>query len=257
MRDISSGFLGSFIFKRTLRRWERLEEFARSANLANLRDLRARSVALSQRLSTINHIAETRLTRPVIGSDAMDLPPSTDWSHRPDIWKGPISPTGYAPAKNNTRFGDEVTLYHDCKTPNVSLRQVRNHRLNDLAPYGVQLDVFNFEGSFLSLVLQVPESVTEGLKKKHILRVSLDLTSERPLEMTARLNLKHGPNTEQVSRTVEQAPEGSEVEFDLAYIPFNETRAEQFWIDIFFESPSMNQVRIHDIVLSRHPRAEL
>ena len=47
------------------------------------------------------------------------------------------------------------------------------------------------------------------------------------------------------------------VEFDLAYTRFNETRVEQVWLDLFFESPSMNRVEIRDITLSRHPRAEL
>jgi uncharacterized protein DUF6478 len=257
MRKSMTGKIGSYIQNRTLRRWERLADHARNASLSELRDIRTASRALGQRVGSVNHIAEARLIRPVIGSNAMDLPPTTDWSHRPDLWAGPVTPLGFAPAKNQTEIGHEVTLYHDCKRQMLSVRQVRNTDAIDLAPFGLQMDVFTFEGSFLSLVIKAPDDVVKGLTKKHILRLSLRAQSERVLEMSARMNLKHGPNTEQVSKEINIAADANVVEFDLAYVPFTETRAEHIWFDLFFDSPSMNKTVLRDLTMSRHVRSSL
>ncbi|MFN3527036.1 MAG: DUF6478 family protein [Paracoccus sp. (in: a-proteobacteria)] len=32
---------------------------------------------------------------------------------------------------------------------------------------------------------------------------------------------------------------------------------EKAWVDVIFESPAMNAVALRDIVLSRHPRAQM
>lgn len=257
MREYSTGLINSYLQKRSLRRWERLAALAQTTNLGNLRGLRNAARAVGQRVGDVSHIAESRLIRPVIGSNAMDLPPSTDWSHRPDLWAGPLSPTGYAPARNNTHIGNAVTLYHDCRQQTLSMRQVRNSRPEDLAPFGLQLDVFTFDGSFLSLVVKAPDDVVNGLTKKHILRLSLNAESERPIEISARMNLKHGPNTEQISKAINTGNPDCYAAFDLAYVPFNETRGEHIWFDLFFDSPSMNKVTIFDLTLSRHARSNL
>lgn len=76
--------------------------------------------------------------------------------------------------------------------------------------------------------------------------------------MFARLNVKHGPNTEQIVREI---PLGGSietwVEFDLAYTKLNEKRVESAWIDLIFEGPQMNEVILRDLNLPRHPRAEI
>ncbi len=257
MRDISTGFLGSYLHRRALRRWERFAEIAENAPPETLRSMRARARAIGQRTATVNQIATMHLIRPQQRSNVMDLPPSTDWWFRPALWSAPATPSGFAPVRNNTKISDGVTLYHDCKNSALSLRQLRNGGSGEPAPFGLQMDIFKFNGSFLSLVVRAPDDAVHGLGKKHILRLSVTINSERPLEVTARLNLKNGPNTEQISRALDLSSGRSISEFDLAYIPFNEARAEQIWFDLFFASPSMNQVVIRDLILSRRPRAEL
>ena len=59
--------------------------------------------------------------------------------------------------ETKTGFGDEVTVFHDCRISELTVRQVRNTREADLAPYGLRMDVFNFDGSFLSLVIDLPD----------------------------------------------------------------------------------------------------
>ena len=79
---------------------------------------------------------------------------------------------------------------------------------------------------------------------------------EKPLEIFARLNIKHGPNTEQIVRELPLHEEDIMVEFDLAYTKLNERRVERLWMDLIFEGPQMNQVILRDLTFSRRPRAD-
>ncbi len=120
---------------------------------------------------------------PVSSGDGIERPLGADWAWRPNLWRGPISPAGIAAAENRDRLGDEITLFHDCKVSELTLRQMRNTRDKDLAPYGLRMDVFRFDGSFLSLVLDLPESGLRGLRRTHLLRLNMEVEVEKPLEI--------------------------------------------------------------------------
>jgi len=250
-------YLSDKKFKRQLQHWQGSSDLAQSMPLSDLRVLRKRAGQIGARIDTINHVAVSRLTLPVIGSNAIRKPARTEWAHRPEPWAGPVSPKGVAAIRSKTRIGREVTIFHDCRTTELSLRQVRNTREEDLAPFGIQLDVFNFDGSFLSLVVDMPADSVKGLKRSHLLRLNMIVDSERPQEMFARLNLRHGPNTEQIVRELDIRSREIRVEFDLYYTQFNENRGDAMWIDLIFESPSMNMVTIRDMTLIRRPRANI
>ena len=119
------------------------------------------------------------------------------------------------------------------------------------------MDVFRFDGSFLSLVLELPEDVVQGLTRRHLLRMDAVVEMEKPLEIFARLNVRHGPNTEQIVRELPLHDDDVFVEFDLAYTKMNEKRVEKVWIDLIFEGPEMNEIVLRDLTFSRRPRAEL
>jgi len=225
--------------------------------LGDLRQLRLRAVQLRQALDRVLHVADSRLTLPLIGSNAFQKPLHSDWAWRPELWRGPIYPAGYAAAPTKTSFGDEVTLFHDCKISELTVRQIRNTREADLAPFGLRMDVFKFDGSFLSLVIDLPPEAVRGLKRKHLIRMNSIAESESPLEIFVRLNVRHGPNTEQIVRELPLGQDEIMVEFDLAYTKLNEKRVEAAWIDVIFEGPQMNQVTLRDVTFSRRPRAEL
>ena len=95
------------------------------------------------------------------------------------------------------------------------------------------------------------------LKRSHIIRMDAILELEKPLEIFARLNIRNGPNTEQIVRELPRVEEHHRVEFDLAYSNMNEKRVERAWIDLIFEGPQMNQVTIRDMTFSRRPRAQI
>lgn len=253
MADLIEGFL----HRRVLRRWAQAADRAGQADLETLRLLRSRARGLRRNLDRVIHQAEHRLALPVIGSNAMRKPMGTDWSWRPGLWKGPIPVPGFSSVPGKAAICDGATVFHDCRRSELTVRQIRNTRAADIAPFGFRMDVFRFDGSFLSLVIDLPEEAARGLKLKHLLRMDVIVEMEKPLEIFARLNIRHGPNVEQIVRELPLNEEEVAVEFDLAYSRMNEKRVEKLWIDLIFEGPEMNQIILRDVTFSRHPRAEL
>lgn len=240
-----------------LRRWTALAEGTAALDLAALRSLGGRARALRRQLDRVIHVAENRLALPVIGSNAIRRPMGADWVWRPGLWRGPIPVPGLAAVPGRAPVAEGATLFHDCRMSELTLRQIRNTREADLAPFGLRMDVFRFDGSFLSLVLDLPEEAVAGLKLRHVIRLDVIVEMEKPLEIYARLNVRHGPNVEQVVRELPLNEEEVMVEFDLAYTRMNEKRVERMWVDLIFEGPEMNQIILRDVTLCRRPRAEL
>lgn len=246
-----------FLQRQALRRWTRTAEAVAELDLDSLRKVRGPARAMKRQIDRVLHEAEGRLALPSVGSNAMRKPASADWAWRPEPWRGPLSVPGMASVESRTEVGPGVTLFHDCKVSELTLRQVRNQRETDLAPFGLRLDVFRFDGSFLSLAIDLPAEAAEGLKLKHLIRLDCLAEAEKPLEIFARLNVKHGPNVEQVVRELPPGRAEAMVEFDLAYTRMNERRVERMWVDLIFEGPQMNQITLRDITFCRRPRAEL
>jgi hypothetical protein len=251
------GLLDRIFHRGSLLRWTESARNAAGADLQTLRRERQKARALRHRLDEVLTISDSRLALPRIGSAAFPRPQGTDWGWRPTLWRGPLGQPGATAIQNKTGFGDEVTLFHDCKISELTLRQVRNQREEDLAPFGLRLDVFRFDGSFLSVVVDLPPEACAGLKRRHLIRLDTIIELERPIEIFARLNIRHGPNTEQIVRELPLHEDSVFVEFDLAYTKLNEKRVERMWIDLIFEGPEMNQVTLRDVTLARYPRAEL
>lgn len=253
---------GRHLIDRTLsarisRRWATKAQEAKHTDLATLRKQSERARILKTHLDEILHIADDRLALPKPGSNKFFKPHNADWSWRPQLWRGRLPVPGISSVQNKANLGDEITVFHDCSRTELGIRQLRNLRESDLAPYGLRLDVFRFDGSFLSLVLDLPEACTVGLKRAHLLRMDAIVEMEKPIEIFARLNIRHGPNTEQIVRELPLDQTDIMVEFDLAYSNMNEKRVEKAWIDLIFEGPEMNEVVLRDLTFSRRPRAQL
>lgn len=219
--------------------------------------MRSRARRLRRELDRVIHIAEYRLALPMIGVTAIRKPMGVDWAWRPALWKGQIPLPGMSSVPGRAVICDGATVFHDCQRSELTIRQIRNTREEDIAPFGFRMDVFRFDGSFLSLVLDLPPEAAQGLKLRHLIRVEAIVEMEKPLEIFARLNVKHGPNVEQIVRELPLNEAEVMVEFDLAYSKINEKRVEKLWLDLIFEGPEMNQVILRDLTVSRRPRAEV
>lgn len=253
----SLGLIDRIAQRSALRRWAAAVKEAKTADLALLKTQRNQARRLRHRLDELLHVAENRLALPGIDSDAIAAPHDSDWSWRPGLWSGPLPEPGAASVETGARLGDEVTLFHDCQVSELTLRQLRNTRAADLSPFGMRMDVFRFDGSYLSLAVDLPPAAVEGLTRRHLVRVECIVELESPIEIFARLNVKSGPNTEKLVRELPLKSQERYVEFDLAYSRLNEKRIEKAWLDLIFEGPQMNQVVLRDLTFSRRLRAEI
>jgi hypothetical protein len=257
MGRISDTFWDTALFRRTVQRWAICASDAGQTKLSVLREQCTRARLLRAHLDRLIHTAEERLALPMVGSNGFPRPHNADWAWRPDLWRGPLGAPGMPVVAGKSTLSDGVTLFHDSNCAEITLRQLRNLRAEDIAPYGLLMDVFRFDGSFLSVVVDLPDAAIQGLKRTHILRVGSIIELERSLEIFVRLNIRHGPNTEQIVREMPVDTGDLTVEFDLAYADITEKRVEKVWIDIIFEGPDMNQVTLRDLTFCRRPRAQL
>ncbi|WP_417603943.1 DUF6478 family protein [Primorskyibacter flagellatus] len=250
-------FLDRLTNRAALRRWARAARRAEATDLKELRAQRQHARRLRHHLDKLIRIAESRLALPRIGSTRFPKPNDTDWAYRPQLWRGPLRNPGLSSVVSNATMGEEVKIFHDCTRLELTLRQLRNTRVADLAPFGLQMDVFGFDGSYLSLAIDLPGSAVKDLRRRHLLRMEAIVELENPLRIFARMNIKHGPNVEQLVMELPLTDKAALVEFDLAYSKLNERRVERLWLDLIFEEPAMNQVILRDLTFSRRPRAEL
>lgn len=256
MIDRFQEFIRRRLHSRSLKRWEVAARAAETIDLAVLRQMRSQAKQMRRRVDQVTHMADSRLTLPRVGSNAIRKPPQADWAYRPEIWRGPIDPVGISAVQTRSKIGNAATLYHDCQISELTLRQVRNTREGDLAPFGLRFDVFKFDGSFLSLVVDLPKEATKDLRRNHILRMTAEVETEKPLEIFGRLNIKYGPNVEQVVRELPMDQDDMTVEFDLAHTQISENRLERIWVDLIFEGPELNEINLRDLTFSRRPRAD-
>lgn len=176
MAGVVSRFLDVMLHSRVLRRWGLAADGAATTDLESLRSMRAR--ALRRNLDRVIHEAEHRLALPVIGSNIIRKPLGTDWAWRPDLWKGEIPVPGFSSVPTKAEIFPGATIFHDCRRSELTVRQIRNTREADIAPFGFRMDVFRFDGSFLSLVLDLPEEAARGLKQKHLIRMDVIVEME-------------------------------------------------------------------------------
>ncbi|EEE35955.1 conserved hypothetical protein [Rhodobacteraceae bacterium KLH11] len=255
--EAMSRFLDRYIQRKALGRWQRAIQHADHAALSMLRRQRDDARQLRGQLEQMIQKADGRLVQPLIGSTQFAKPLGTDWSWRPDLWRVPLARRGLASASRKARLDTQVTLFHDCPLAEIAMQQVRNRHDKDLAPFSLSLEVFDFQGSFLSLSIELPVDAARQLTRQHLIRAHAIISAERPTITFARLNVQHGPNTEQVLRELDPAMPEIAVDFDLAHLHVNERRIEKLWLDLIIDQPAMNRIVLRDLTFCRHHRADL
>lgn len=194
------------------------------------------------------------------GSDGIDRPAMCDWAWRPAPWAAEMTPRAVAGAVGGMQLTEGVRLFHDCPLSEITIRQKRATRADAAAPFTLSVDALGFAGSFLSLALDLPKAAAFGLRRSHIIGISTRLRMERAGEMFVRLNIKQGPNTDQMVSELHPGDRPDSpvtAEFDLGFDEINPAKLEGAWIDLIFERPEMNLVLIEDLTLTRRPRADI
>lgn len=249
-------FLNRLGLAQSLKRWTRALQVPGSIVTRDLKAMYRDMRATRDRIDVLAATAQTELLTRVTGKDGIERPDQCDWAVRPGPWCAAIRPAGHVDVGSPFVIGSGVTLFHDAVRSDLSVRQVRAHSGLVGPKFGLVLEVYRFDGSFVSLVQDLPAEALEGLTLNHFIAVHLQVTREQPLEIYARLNVQHGPNHEQVVRQFSFEGDRGLAEFDLAYTKINEKRLEKAWLDLILEGPEMNRVEIQDMVLLRAPRAD-
>lgn len=251
------GFLDRFGMSRTLARWARALQMPGLLPARDLATLHADMVTTRDRIGALASRAQIELQLRGNADEGIDRPEQCDWAARAAPWRQKLAPRGQLRPASPHPVGSGMTLFHDAANPDLLLRQ-------DPAPpdlrgplFALVFEVYRFDGSFISLVQDLPESAVQGLTRHHVLSVDLRMTREHPIEVYARLNVQHGPNQEQIVRQVAFHDDRGRAEFDLAYTKINEKRIEKAWLDLILESPEMNRIAILDMVVVRAPRADI
>lgn len=243
-------------------RWSRALNGAAALPSATLSDMLRQMRGLRDEVSGLASMAEAELLTRGDGSGgiAAARPEECDWAERPLPWRQRLVPRGHVEVASPLPLGGGMTLFHDATRSDVSVRQQPNTGGGGGGGgpvFGLVLEVYRFDGSFVSLVQDLPDAAVSGLTLGHVIGVHLDLNTEQPVEVYARLNVQHGPNTEQIVRQVARDGSRHVAEFDLAYTKINEKRIERVWLDLIFEAPEMNRIDLADMVLLRAPRADI
>lgn len=178
-----------------------------------------------------------------------------DWAWRPALWSTPAALPTRGPLRSGTALGGEMTLYHDCSTPGLALAQMPNAPAPASGPYRLELDLEQCAGSFLSLALALPAAAMQGLARRHVIRLATRIETERPQEIFARLNIRHGPDSEQLNRLFPLGDSEVAVDFDLALSHLAGRPVQRLWLDLILDRPLRNRVTLHDLTLTRRPRA--
>ena len=184
---------------------------------------------------------------------SLGLPTATIWADRPHPWSTPIAPTGPTPLVSGAKLSPDTTLYHDANSSKIFTRQA-NSRTS--STYELSLDIAEFDGSYVSLAIGLPSDQIASIQRSDLLRVDVAYTSDRPINATARANIKIGPNVETIIREIDPTRAKPMVEFDLFYAELDTQEITDVWIDLIFERPTMNVITLHDLRLSRRPRAK-
>jgi len=179
------------------------------------------------------------------------MPAKTEWGYTASLLDPAGSDDISGEILTGTELSKDVALYHDGDRPVIGLRRAPDNR------NGILLELPDFPATYLSLALGVPEGGVRGLGRNSLLRLALTSRTQKPFQAYARLNLKYGPNTEQIVREIDIGTGDSFAEFDIFYTGFEPSRTSGAWIDLIFNAPSGLSVQIFDVVILRRVRASL
>ena len=221
--------------------WER--QAKRADDLSAFRQLTLRRRA---ELDRIAMKVEARLTR----KDQAEAPaPGAEWTYRPDIFTLPQDQTIWTNPASGLHPGPGLSVYHDSGGGAFTLAQrPARGKGNDLR-YELFFESYEFRGSYLSLVMGVPDHVRRP-KAGEVLAVEMDLAASRQVKAFMRLNMKATQTSDVLHADATIGDGRARFEFDMSFAAFEPTDRDQLWLDIIFDRPRMVEMSVRDLTLS-------
>ncbi|MEM6938949.1 MAG: DUF6478 family protein [Pseudomonadota bacterium] len=257
MAKISFETLSDKILSRQVDRWKARADEVASTDMAALDARRAQARLLKSHLTRLIEAADARLTARYADAMPAQAPLNADWAWRPPLWTKPQGLLGQSELATGSQICDGLKMFFDGPTAELCISQTDALARAEGGPFALALDIYAFEGSFLSFVIDLPQEATDGMTTNAVVQLDFELQLETPIEVFSRLNLCYGPNTEPLVQDHVAEQSTQRAEFDLAYSALGQNRVERGWIDLIFQHPRMNQIVIHDLCVSRRPRAQL
>lgn len=183
--------------------------------------------------------------------EGFSIPPKTQWGFTPSLQSGIIQDGIVGNILTGTALSPHITMHHGGDGAQLSVQ-----RTNDYGA-GLVFDFANFTSGYFSLAFELPLEGVLGLGGQDLLRFVLQTKANAPFQAFARLNLCHGPNTEQVVRMIDIGEGESFAEFDIFYTEFDQKRATSGWIDLIINDPASKRITLEQAVILRRARASL
>ncbi len=251
------GIFGGLGLGQTLKRWQRALRTPKDLPSNELDRIAGDLRGLRDRVDVMSATARSELmARQTDTNEGIDRPDQCDWAARPAPWRAAMRPRGVVGLESPQPLAGGIKVFHDATNADFSLVQDRTPLWVEGPQFGLVLEVYRSDGSFISFVQDLPKEALVGLTRNHFIALKLVTEREQPVEIYARLNVQHGPNVEQIVRQVEFEGSDGKAEFDLAYSKINEKRIEKAWLDLIIEGPKMTRIALWDMVLLRAPRAD-
>ena len=181
--------------------------------------------------------------------DDFQIPPKTQWGFTPSLQNGITQDCISGTILTGTSLGPHVTLHHEGDGATFSIQQPDDYG------GGLVFEFSEFSGDYFSLAFELPTDGVMALGRQDLLRLNLRTHANEPLKAYARLNLCHGPNTEQIVRMIDVGQGESFAEFDIFYTEFEQKRAASAWIDLIINDPTHKTIALEEVVILRRVRA--
>jgi hypothetical protein len=173
MGQQSPGFLERLGLGQSLKRWRR----ALQAGGLSAADLRAMLSEMASLQKPARHAdgggADGAVCTGRRKAGCRSTISSCDWSGRPGAWREAMRPRGIVDLPSPTALPGGVTVYHDAARYDLSLRQELAPEGYGDARFGLVLEVYRFDGSFVSFVHDLPPEAIAGLTLNHFIAVDL------------------------------------------------------------------------------------
>lgn len=183
--------------------------------------------------------------------EGFHVPPKTQWGFTPSLQNGITQDGISGNILTGTTLGPHVTLHHGGDGAQFAIRQTDDYGT------GLVFDFDEFTSDFFSLAFELPQEGVLALGRQDLLRFVLRTQANEPFQAYARLNLCHGPNTEQVVRMIDIGEGEGFAEFDIFYTDFEQKRATSAWIDLIINEPAHMQITLEEAIILRRARASL
>jgi len=207
-------------------RWRRTARAAAETELDPLRRRRTRARQLRTQLNRLLHAVEGRLALTQIDANAFPKPYGSDWSWRPELWRGSLPIAGLSSVETKSMFGTEVALFHDCPCRNSPSANAATPTKTTPRPTGSPWTSSSSTArSFLWRSISPPRG---------------GWAHPQPPDPGHRGH-RDGKTDEDHGTTQCQT--------------WAQQRVEKAWFDLIFEATGMNRVPIRDPTIPRLPRA--